>query len=301
LTDVAGVTLTPIVTLDDDGLRRLLDHLRADPDAQQRFRAGWLGRADPLDALRWRVEPDALDHPQREVEALQRIVHARPSGRIAVLEQRTANDRLRELTAVTDSDALDEAIRRYLDPDVPPSPARYPWYAHPVPWFVVGVVVTVAALGAWMLVPQQIGGGRAPDYEPFASSLSVFDRPQTPEEKEAAALFGNNWSPGTSVGDFRLVGEIDDQAVYVTQVEAGVGPWQSDGDICLLVPIPPERGTGWGGGCVPPELFDRSGISTQLPYFGDEPVVWVQWGPVGDELHIVRPEVDDGTRSDRGN
>lgn len=169
------LTLTAIVTLSDEGLRALLAELEDDPAAQRRLRAGYAGTEDPLAMLRWRLDPGAADHPLREVPRLERIVHARAGTADERRRQGDSTRRLRELTERyrTDQGDLDDAIRRYLEPDVKPDRPRRPWYRHPALWTAVAAAAVLGALGYDRALRS-------------VDSLTVFERPQTPQELDFA-------------------------------------------------------------------------------------------------------------------
>jgi hypothetical protein len=278
--------------MNQDGLRLLLTELQSDPDRQRRFRAGYTGRKDALDMLRWRGDPYAADHPRHEAEALQHVVHARP-GRDpeARRRQQEAVQRLHHLTDPADDAALDEAIRFYLHPTVPPEPPTHPWFLTPVTWFFVGVGLTLIGVAVWALLPRTLGGSTVAAYEPFASSLDILDRPQTGEEKEMGVEFARNG--GIDPATVRLIGTHDGWAMY-TGIVGGIDdirpPWNQSGDVCLMVPIHDSSRGDWQGDCVPPELFDRSGVYIDVADVDDEGYTvafTVAWGPVGNRVHVI--------------
>jgi hypothetical protein len=80
--------------------------------------------------------------------------------------------------------------------------------------------------------------------------------------------------------------------------------WFAPGDICMVIPVRDGINRGWGGQCVPPEVFDRAGVGGSPPSVTEtlERVAYLHWGPVGDRFSITErpPIVDSGTRFDRG-
>lgn len=266
------------MTLSDDGLRALFPTLRDNPDAQRRLRAVYRGGRDPLDVLRWRLQLDAADHPRHEIEQLQRVVHARPTP-----ETPAAVRRIRELDLAADDAALDEAIARYLDPDAPPAFPRRAWFEHPVAWFGVGALVTLLGVGGWMLLPHALGGAPEP-YQPFASSLNVFERAQT----EAEALMGAN-SVDVDAASVRRLAQVGDYVVFAGLVGEGQGvaPWYRPGDVCLFVRLGADDQFATAGNCVPPEQFDRSGVWSGIPNGPPGEFTTIGWGPVGEHVYVI--------------
>ena len=214
-----------------DDARALLDELRADPAAQRRFRAGYPGTDDPLEALA-NGEPDP---------------------------------------------GLDEAVRQYRHPDEPPVPRPYRWWQHPFAGLVAGALITVAVAGAWMTWPRPQTA-----YQPFASSLDIFEREQDAAEADDAIVFSDVL--GESVRVLSSDGFVTVYAGIADEPRIEVGPYR-EGDVCLFASIREGGSSSTAGTCVPPEVFDAVGIWAVGPNSVGGP--WYHWGPVGDDLHVV--------------
>ncbi|CAN5321691.1 hypothetical protein BH11ACT4_BH11ACT4_17370 [soil metagenome] len=101
-------------------LQELLDQLRRDPVAREEFRALFSGQSDAIDVLAWRIDPRAPGYtgspaPGARRRALERVVHARPTGPAGEQAREQATVELLQLIDVQarDDAALDNALAAF--------------------------------------------------------------------------------------------------------------------------------------------------------------------------------------------
>jgi hypothetical protein len=250
--------------MDDEGLwRRLLD----DPAARAVLRERYTGGGDPMEVLRWRVEPDALNHPRRQVAALERVVHARPTPDTAA-----ATERLRALLERmrADDEALDPALAAVLAmPSTEPARRRRVL----VPVLALAIAAVLAAVAVAALQPQ-------PDADPAeVRTAAVATRPTVAPVQPRIVVTppeGSFEPDGPVIGRVPGGGRIVDQfGLGTVGTETVYGLTTTAGEACLVI----DSGEGRTGRCVTAAAFTEEGIGVDrgawsVTWFADGRVVW---------------------------
>lgn len=212
-----------------------------------------------------------------ELRDAERAVYARPgigeteADRAAAVERlRSLREKIREHERRTADAARAEIVaaefaRDVVEPDTPPANHTEPHapvgrrFRIRARWIVVAVVA-VAVVASWLVmlgIPQP-------------SSLEIFDRPQTAEERDVTV-------PG------RGAGSIDYDSIRILAIG---GDWEAfaykldTGDICVTL-VGSDIASG---GCISSDQFAATGIQMSTSSFAGPdatPGIDLQWGPLG--------------------
>lgn len=266
-------------------LEAFLAELESNPAMLARLREVSDGQTNPLDTLRWLLEPASLGtngarNPRLAIPALERIVFAPPKDDFDRGNIAAATAKLQALVAETveQDRALERALARLEeervrsvapvdDPAPGPEPiARKRWFVRPQLLALCAVAFLLAVFGVLALTQPR-------------NSLAVFDRPQTAAE---AALENNvpfrafGVEPGRlriDPGSMRILNTPDNLivAAFLSHIPM-IGSGSEASLVCASILW--EEGSGIT--CTTEKEFHLSGLDLRNRGYR------LQWGPTGD-------------------